>query len=104
MNEESTFHPQPWAPTRAEVGKITDRAEVTELISVAADQQIRIETLLQWKHDYSDEKRNGMIGALIKWRIAAKDLKNRDNQLMAEEGRAKAERNRAERAAIEAKA
>ena len=97
MNEEATFHPQPWAPSRDEVSKMTDRAAIVELISVAADQKIRIETLLEWKDDYTDEKRNGMIGALIRWRIATKDLKNRSNQLMAEEGRAKAERNRAER-------
>jgi len=102
MNDESTYHPQPWAPDRAEVSKMTDRAEIMELISVAADQQIRIEALLQWKTDYTQEKRNGMIGALIRWRIAAKDLKNRHNQLLAEEGRAKGERARAERLAAEA--
>ena len=93
MNDDEQ-HPRQWAPTRAEVALMTDRAVVNEQISTCAEQQIVIETLLQWKTDYTTEKRNGMIGALIRWRIAAKDLKNRLNQILAEEGRAKSEKAR----------
>ena len=63
-----------WAPDRAEIGAMTDRVAVNEAIYVAADRQIALEALLQWRTDLSPEKRNGMIGALIRWRIAAKDF------------------------------
>jgi len=100
MNETVTFRARrelPYhAPSRADVEAMTDRVVVETWLRDAQDQQIRLETLLQWK-EYEVDKREGMIGALIWWKVAQKDLARRLKELIIAEGRAKGDAARLQR-------
>jgi hypothetical protein len=77
---------QPLAPSRDEIGEIADPALLHSLLSDVMDVVISIETQLEFYPD-EDDLRSRRVGALIYWRIAAKNIKNRLSQMAAERSR-----------------
>lgn len=70
------------APTREEISQINDLVELMAMIADATDVEIAIKTQLEFCVD-GDELRARRIAALIYWRQAVKNLKNRVNGLRA---------------------
>jgi hypothetical protein len=78
------------APTRQQISMLTNLPDIWEMVSYAEDQIIAISTCLEFYND-DDSFRSRRIAALIYWKQGVKNLKNRANQIMAEQARAKKE-------------
>jgi hypothetical protein len=77
----------PTAPTREEISRMTSLDELYELISDATDRCISIETQLQFLDTGDHLLKGRRVAALIAWRQANKNAKNRINYLNATRNR-----------------
>ena len=73
------------APLREQISVLTNISDISYMISYADDQVIAISTVLDYFDSAEDERLKGSrVAALIYWKQALKNLKNRINQLRAE--------------------
>ena len=76
------------APTRAEINEVNDLHEIYDMMAEASDAEISIKTQLEFLDDGDFDLRQRRVAALIMWRQAERNLKNRLNFLLAETARA----------------
>lgn len=74
------------APTREQIAMINDIAVMWQMLSDATDIEISIKTQLEF-YTRDDELKGRRIAALIHWRICAKNIRNRINEVKAAKGR-----------------
>lgn len=71
------------APTRDQISQLADMSQIWAMLSYAEDQVIAIGTILEYYPD-DDGKKGARVAAIIFWKQAVKNLKNRVNYLQAE--------------------